>query len=229
MRRILMAAAAIFSVGANCGRGQVVNKSEMLANVPFGRANQSTGISFSYIPATVKLAGGRTESGRFVVLTDSAQKLYWWRFVTGAPPAAAAAAADDFAKNCLAVPATGELAVFCTTDRSLMMAISKKTFSDASQVPNLVQEEFNRAAGKYDTGFDYFDKVLNLWPTLGPSFFLQSGHAESLQSMPIVSAKPVGSGWEVLIGGAGGQTAKLTLSGALELQSHTVSPAPKIR
>ena len=184
------------------------------------------GIRVQTIPATVQLAGGRTEEGRFLVLNDPSQKVYWWRFLAGAPPATADADAAEFERMCSVAPGKGQFAVFCATNRSILVAIAKKTYSDESDLPRLVEAEFNQRASHLDTGFDYFDKVLDLWPVLGPDFFSEPGRADALRRIPFHSIQQQGDSWELLVGGAAGQSAQLKLSPALNITEWKVIPPP---
>jgi len=218
MQDSLCALSLLLLAATHYGEGQVLTRSVLRrAETPLRAGAADAGsITVSTLPATVKLAGYRTEEGRFLILTEPAQKLYWWRFLEGTPPAPDGDV-EEFGRGCMAVPGKGQFGVFCATDRRIMVSIARKTYSDGNDLADLVAKEFNGRASHLDSGLDYFDKVLNLWGPLGQDFFVEPGSAIGLSRIQFLSIKQPGDGWEVVVGGVGGQAARVVLNSTLDL------------
>jgi hypothetical protein len=193
---------------------QVVNMAQpaLTRTVKANSSSGQTDVNVSIVPATVMLAGERREQGWFTVVSDPRQKLYWWRFQTGTYIEGNSFPLDEFMRSCTAYVATQQLVVLCTTARHLLIATSAQTYATDAALPGLVRAEFNKRAARLDTGFDYFDKTLNLWTTLGPDFFAEPGRANSIERIALRSVTRAGDNWEVVVAGAGQAAAKLILS-----------------
>ena len=201
-----------------------VRSSMRMQRIPASRVAALTGsdVEILMAPARVLLADQRVDEGWFLIVADPVQKLYWWRFQTGSPDAAPESAAVEFGRSCKAVKATGELAVFCATDRRIMASVSKRKYTDDNGLADAVKAEFDRRAAVLDEGFDYFDKVHNLYPALGPDFFVEAGRAQNAGRIRFESIKRVPTGWELVIAVRTDRTATLMLSPSLDLVTFKV-------
>jgi len=216
-----MLAVMILLVGWSPDACSQTRSSSRMQNIPSPSA--AGGIQLFVVPAQVNLAGGRADEGWFLIVTDPAQRLYWWRFQTGTANTSAETAGGEFRRSCKAVTAPSELAVFCATDRRIMAAVSKRVYSDVNGLGDLVKAEFDRRAATLDTGFDYFDKVHNLWPALGPDFFMEPGHAQNQGLINFDSIQRVAAGWELSVSVRRGRGARVMLSPGLDLVSAGVA------
>jgi hypothetical protein len=214
MVRYIAAGVALVALGL-CPRAdsQVVRsgESDVPRTVKATRTGGQTEVAVSVLPATVRLAADREDRGWFLVVTDPAQHLFWWRFQAGTYEAGSSFPADEFAGSCRVHVAPGQLAVFCTTARHLLIGVSERRYPDPAAIPGLVRAEFDGRAARLDTGFDYFDKAVNLWPILGSDFFFEPGRSDSITGVDLRSVSRAGDRWEVVVGGAGKAAAKLTL------------------
>jgi hypothetical protein len=225
MARFLMISIGIsvaLSTGLLCQVRQRA-KMEKIAARTTAQAQSGDSVRLFVIPAQVSLANKRSDGGWFLVVTNPASKTYWWRFQTGSAQTAGEAGPTEFWRSCEVATSTSGLFVFCATNRRIMIAASKRAYSNEDEISGLVQAEFDRRAGALDTGFDYFDKVHNLWPLLGPDFFHLEGHAESALIIRFESIKRLESGgFELLISAIPQKVAQLVLSDDLAIVSHRV-------
>ena len=215
MNRYIGASIVCAALGACLdATGQVANMAQPAMKRVF-QASKATGqaeLTVSIIPATVTLAGGRREEGWFTVVSEPLQKLFWWRFQAGTVEAGSSFPVDEFINRCASYVESKQLLVFCTTARRLLIASSTQTYDADAALPGLVRADFNRRAARLDTGFDYFDRNLDLWKPLGVDFFSEPGRANSIPHIGVRSVARVGQNWEVVVTGAGKAAAKLRLS-----------------
>ncbi len=205
--------------------GQVIKRDDakFLKTIKAGQADNQTEVKVWVIPAAVTLAGGRSEQGRFLIVSEPHQKLYWWRFEAGIYPAGSTFPADEFVRQCRVHLADRKLVVFCTISRNLVVGASSETYSTESAIPELVASQFNRRAAQLDTGLDYFDKAINLWMTVGSDFFLESGRADA-SPIGLQSVTRTNDGWQVTVAGSRQRLARITLSSDFSLQESLVLP-----
>lgn len=171
-------------------------------------------------PAKVTYAKGEPSvEGFFLVLTAPKEKLYWWKFGEGSYLANNKSFADNIMKSCQPYMDKHSLLVFCTGSMELVIAHTKKKYTDESVLLDLVIPEFNIHTVKREAGFDYYNKRLNLINVLGDDFFYIKPHYPiSIDQIGLGEIKPVGNGWEVVVIGANNTKALLKLSSDFTLK-----------
>jgi len=219
----IIALVLILSSQAHC---QILKMEQpkLLKTLKATQAGGQTDVNLSIIPATVTLAGGRQEQGWFAVVTDPRQKLYWWRFQVGTYIEGNSFPADEFTRSCLVYVQAQKLSVFCSTSRHLLVGSSTKAYSAETAIPDLVRSEFNQRAPALDTGFDFFDKAINLWPILGSDFFFEPGRANSIDRVGLRAVSRSDDKWEIIVTGAGQASSRLTFSPDFTLLSSVRLP-----
>lgn len=170
-------------------------------------------------PALVSLAGGRQESGWFLVVIDPGQKVYWWQFGVTPDPNPWV---EAFNRECLVSVGTKQLGVFCSTYGGLNAVIAKKTYTTESGIAKLVESEFAQRVPSLDRGMNYFEKNITLQPVLGRDFFFESGRADAIRQPRLLSVNRVGEDWQIVMAGARQLVMKVILSSDLTVRGSSV-------